>query len=43
MEAQRDTVTLDQEGLQRMVVRDGKLVTLDNMFSDERAMDAFFA
>ena len=43
MVADRDNVTLEQEGLQRMVVRDGKLVTLDNLFSDERAMDAFFA
>lgn len=43
MVAERDNVTLDQEGLQRMVVRDGQLVTLDNLFSDERAMDAFFA
>ena len=43
MVAARDNVTLEQEGLQRMVVRDGKLVTLDNLFSDESAMDAFFA
>jgi uncharacterized protein len=43
MAAQRDGITLEQEGLQRMVVRDGKLVSLDNLFADERAMDAFFA
>jgi uncharacterized protein len=43
MVAERDGVTLEQEGMQRMVVRDGKLVTIDNLFSDERAMDAFFA
>ena len=43
MVAQRDGVALEQDGMQRMVVRDGKLVTLDNLFSDERAVDAFFA
>ena len=43
MTAELGDVILDQEGLQRMVVRAGKLVTLDNLFSDERAMDAFFA
>lgn len=43
MVAERDDVTLEQEGMQRLVVRDGKLVTIDNLFSDERAMDAFFA
>lgn len=43
MEAQRPGASLDQYGLQRMHIRDGKLVTLDNVFSDETAMDAFFA
>jgi ketosteroid isomerase-like protein len=43
MVAERDGVRLDQDGLQRMVIRGGKLVTLDNLFSDEGAMDAFFA
>jgi ketosteroid isomerase-like protein len=43
MVAERDGVVLDQDGMQRMVVRGGKLVTLDNLFSDERAMDDFFA
>jgi len=43
MTAERDGMTLDQNALQRMVVRDGKIVSLDNMFSDEAAMDAFFA
>jgi uncharacterized protein (TIGR02246 family) len=43
MVAERDGVTVDQDGLQRMVVRDGKLVTLDNLFSDEAAIDTFFA
>jgi hypothetical protein len=42
MVAERDGVTLDQDGMQRIVVRDGKLASLDNLFSDERAMDAFF-
>ena len=43
MVAERDGVAVDQDGLQRMVIRDGKIVTLDNLFSDEAAMDAFFA
>ncbi|MEO8265375.1 MAG: nuclear transport factor 2 family protein [Ilumatobacteraceae bacterium] len=43
MVAERGDLILDQEGMQRLVVRDGKLVTLDNLYSDERAMDAFFA
>ena len=43
MVAERDGAAVDQDGLQRMVIRDGKIVTLDNLFSDEAAMDAFFA
>jgi ketosteroid isomerase-like protein len=43
MEAERPGASLDQNGLQRMLIRDGKLVALDNVFSDETAMDAFFA
>jgi ketosteroid isomerase-like protein len=43
MVAERDGVAVDQDGLQRLVIRDGKIVTLDNLFSDEAAMDAFFA
>ena len=42
MEAERPGASLDQNGLQRMLIRDGKLVALDNVFSDEAAMDAFF-
>ena len=41
--AERDDLTLDQDGMQRFAVRDGKIVSLDNLFGDERAMDAFFA
>src|SRR4051812_44298291 len=33
MVAERDNVTLEQDGLQRMVVHDGQVVTLDNLFS----------
>ena len=43
MVAERDDVVVDQDGLQRLLIRDGKIVTLDNLFSDEAAMDAFFA
>jgi ketosteroid isomerase-like protein len=43
MVAERDGMRLDQDGLQRMVIREGKLVSLDNVFSEEQAMDAFYA
>ncbi|MEO5900652.1 MAG: nuclear transport factor 2 family protein [Ilumatobacteraceae bacterium] len=42
-EATRPGATLNQDGLQRMVIRNGKLHSLDNLYSDGAAMDAFFA
>jgi uncharacterized protein len=42
VEASRADASLDQDGLQRWVVRDGKIVSLDNMFADVAAVDAFY-
>ena len=41
-EASRSGASLDQDGLQRFVVRNGKLLSLHNMFADVAASDAFF-
>lgn len=43
LEAERPGASLNQNGLQRMIVRDGKLVALDNVYCDQPAMDTFFA
>jgi ketosteroid isomerase-like protein len=42
VEASRADASLDQDGLQRFVVRDGKIVSLHNLFADLAAADAFF-
>ena len=41
-EASRPGASLDQDGLQRIVVRNGKIVSLHNMFADVEAADAFY-
>ena len=41
-EASRPGASLDQDGLQRFVVRNGKIVSLHNMFADVAAADAFY-
>ena len=40
--ASRPDASLDQDGLQRFVVRGGKIVSLHNMFADVAAADAFY-
>jgi uncharacterized protein (TIGR02246 family) len=40
--ASRPDASLDQDGLQRFVVRNGKIASLDNMFADVAAADAFY-
>jgi ketosteroid isomerase-like protein len=42
LEASRPGATLDQDGLQRFVVRDGKMVSLHNLFTDLDEVDAFY-
>ena len=42
MEAERTGATIDQFGLQRMVVRDGKILALDNVFSNQDEFDVFY-
>jgi ketosteroid isomerase-like protein len=41
--ATRPGFELDLYGLQRMVIRNGKLHSLDNLYGDGAAWDAFFA
>ncbi len=41
-EASRAGASVNQDALQRFVVRDGKIVSLHNMFADVAAADAFF-
>jgi hypothetical protein len=41
--AEREGATLDQDGLQRMIIRDGKLVSLHNVWTDEAAVNSFYA
>ena len=41
-EATRPAASLDQDGLQRFVVRNGKIVSLDNMWADGAAVDTFY-
>jgi uncharacterized protein len=41
-EATRPGASLDQDALQRWVVRDGKIVSLHNMFADGKAFDDFY-
>jgi hypothetical protein len=43
MTAEREGATLDQDGLQRMIIRDGKLVSLHNVWTDEAAVNRFYA
>jgi ketosteroid isomerase-like protein len=43
LEASRPGATIDQDGLQRIVVRNGKMVSLHNLFTDVDEIDAFFA
>jgi uncharacterized protein (TIGR02246 family) len=40
--ASRSGASLDQDGLQRFVVRGGKIVSLHNMFADVAAADDFY-
>jgi ketosteroid isomerase-like protein len=40
--AQRSETTIDQFGLQRMVVRAGKIVSLVNLFCNEDEFDSFY-
>jgi ketosteroid isomerase-like protein len=42
LEATRPGASLDQDALQRFVVRNGKIVSLDNMWADGAAVDAFY-
>jgi ketosteroid isomerase-like protein len=42
VEAQRPGAAIDQYGLQRFVIRSGKIVSLDNVFSDQGQFDAFY-
>jgi ketosteroid isomerase-like protein len=42
VEATRPGASLDQDALQRWVVRNGKIVSLDNMWADGAAIDAFY-
>jgi hypothetical protein len=40
--AQRKDASIDVKGLQRMVVEDGKITELLNVFSDTYEVDTFF-
>jgi ketosteroid isomerase-like protein len=42
MTAEREDAALDQDGLQRMIIRDGKLVSLHNVWTDEAAVNRFY-
>jgi hypothetical protein len=41
-EATRPGASLDQDGPQRFVVRNGKILSLDNMWADGAAVDTFY-
>ena len=43
LSAERPGASLDQDGLQRFVVRDGKMASLHNLWSDQAEVEAFFA
>ena len=43
LEGSRPGATLNQDGIQRFVVEDGKLVSLHNFFTDVGEFEAFFA
>jgi hypothetical protein len=42
VEASRPDATIDQDGLQRFVVRNGKIASLHNLFADLEQFDAFY-
>ena len=42
LEATRPGATINQDGLQRFVVRNGKMVSLHNLFADLAELDAFY-
>ena len=42
VEASRPDATLDQDALQRFVVRNGKIASLHNLFTDVDEVDAFY-
>ncbi len=42
VEASRPGATIDQDGLQRFVVRNGKIASLHNLFADVDEFDAFY-
>ena len=42
LEASRPGATINQDGLQRFVVRNGKMVSLHNLFADLAEVDAFY-
>jgi ketosteroid isomerase-like protein len=42
MNASRPGATIDQDGLQRIVIRNGKLVSLHNLFTDLDEVDEFY-
>jgi len=43
MTAERPGASLDQDGLQRFEVRDGKMTSLHNVWTDQAAVDTFYA
>jgi uncharacterized protein (TIGR02246 family) len=43
LEAQREGASLDQDGLQRFVIRNGKIASLDNLYTNLPEFDAFYA
>ena len=42
LEASRPDATIGQDGLQRFVVRNGKIASLHNLFVDLAEVDAFY-
>ena len=42
VEASRPGATIDQDALQRFVVRNGKIVSLHNLFTDVDEINAFY-
>jgi hypothetical protein len=42
IEAQRPGASIDQVGMQRFVVRDGKIESLHNVYADDYAKDEFY-
>ena len=42
VEAQRPGATINQDALQRFVVRNGKIVSLHNVYYDQDELDAFY-